>query len=110
MGIMEEGITVHNSIQTIKLSGGLFESNRISNDEYYSTQNMQEKGWFIVGAAMRGGLSETTFYNWEINRYLILMDVTDNDKNLSYHNLWLSRNNKTIPTPDKNSSIQIINP
>jgi hypothetical protein len=109
MGIKEEGITIHNSINTIILSGGLFESNRISNDNYYSTQNMQGKGWYIVGTAMRGGLSETIFYNWDINRYLILMDVRDNDRNLSYHDLWLSLINQNIPTPDKNISIQVLN-
>jgi hypothetical protein len=105
LGIVDEAITIHNSINTYKLSGGLFESNQITNDNYYSKQNMQGKGWFVVGAAMRGGLSETIYYNWEIDRYLIIMNVNDTNKYLSYHDLWMSLIHKNIPTPEKNSSI-----
>ena len=100
-GLVEETFYIYDYLHPITVSGGLFISDRISKDNYYETKIMQNKGWYSIGGAMRGGASEGFYYNWEINRYLILSDIWDYDKNLSYQTLWLSINPINIPTPIK---------
>ena len=105
-GIVEMTFPINNNINSITLSGGLFVSDKISKDSYYETKIMQGKGWYSIGAAMRGGASEEIYYNWENNRYLILSEIWDYDNNLSFHTLWFSIEPSNIPTPIKSPTIE----